>query len=546
VGVNSTLEQGIASGIVREKAGYDVACLGPGEIAYGLDRYLERIAPSRTDLICTNLNSGTVGSISDATIVTRMGLHIAVLSAIPERLVPDLRLRLTMRPALEALSDRLESIAVRNCDLRVVVLHGSLSDAEQYARNLPSADIILWATPDPGVSQPWAVESTPIIPVSFHGDYAGMLRVRFDPHQRSFSWEHRMVAFASIEEHRAATRALKRHIPRIFSGEKKERIDRNDYADGVFALVSNRDGYARTYLKVLGKHAEFPMSDTLIPAGFPRVSIEGNRFLYIENPEDSLRARAVVTMLDGAKPARLTTPGAAADACLSHDGSWAYVSVRSEEKGSTDLYRIPSRNGSAMPVAAWSGSSERYPAAAPDGSMIAFCSNSSGHWRVYVADPAGDVPICLTDARANHIEPAFSPDSRYLAWLSDRHSTPGNYDLWVYSRTEGLEYRMTNSADLHEFCWIPGRPSIVVSAGSQRISLDTVNILTAQRGRLIQGSGKNLRSFDERRPKAVQISGETMIAYVRESSERRELYWVRPDGNDNRRISRSRGQEWLE
>jgi hypothetical protein len=74
------------------------------------------------------------------------------------------------------------------------------------------------------------------------------------------------------------------------------------------------------------------------------------------------------------------------------------------------------------------------PAVSPDGSQIAFMSDSSGNWEVYVisayAPPAqtGQEPRRLTQNAARDGLPAWSPDGRWLAFFSDRG---GAWAVWA-------------------------------------------------------------------------------------------------------------------
>ena len=74
------------------------------------------------------------------------------------------------------------------------------------------------------------------------------------------------------------------------------------------------------------------------------------------------------------------------------------------------------------------------PAVSPDGSQIAFMSDSSGNWEVYVisadAPPAqtGQEPERLTRNAARDGLPTWSPDGRWLAFVSDRG---GTWAVWA-------------------------------------------------------------------------------------------------------------------
>ena len=79
-----------------------------------------------------------------------------------------------------------------------------------------------------------------------------------------------------------------------------------------------------------------------------------------------------------------------------------------------------------------------------DGSRVAFTRRQHDHWEVYVADADGRNPRRLTDTpvRAdgelgNSAAPAWSPDGQYLAFLSDRS---GKWEIWIM-RADGSQQK---------------------------------------------------------------------------------------------------------
>lgn len=74
------------------------------------------------------------------------------------------------------------------------------------------------------------------------------------------------------------------------------------------------------------------------------------------------------------------------------------------------------------------------PAVSPDGSQIAYMSDSSGNWEIYVvsayAPPAqtGQEPVRLTRHAARDGLPTWSPDGRWLAFVSERG---GAWAVWA-------------------------------------------------------------------------------------------------------------------
>jgi Tol biopolymer transport system component len=75
------------------------------------------------------------------------------------------------------------------------------------------------------------------------------------------------------------------------------------------------------------------------------------------------------------------------------------------------------------------------PVWSPDGSRVAFVHRQHDHWEVYVVDANTGQQTQLTDTppwpdgtAANSVSPAWSPDGNYLAFLTDR---TGEWQIWI-------------------------------------------------------------------------------------------------------------------
>src|SRR4029453_691072 len=107
------------------------------------------------------------------------------------------------------------------------------------------------------------------------------------------------------------------------------------------------------------------------------------------------------------------------DPRLSPDGQWVAFAVASldakKDKGDTDLYMIPFAGGDAMRLTG-GDKPERRPRFSPDGRYLAFLSGREGkHAQVYLMDRRGGEATRLTDYRADVSDLAWSPDGRRLA-----------------------------------------------------------------------------------------------------------------------------------
>ena len=100
----------------------------------------------------------------------------------------------------------------------------------------------------------------------------------------------------------------------------------------------------------------------------------------------------------------------------------------------------------------------RYPAISPDGKAIAFTYKGS----IYVAPATGGEARCITTAESYDFNPVWSPDSKSIAYASDRY---GNFDIFVISKDGGTPTRVsTHSANETPYSFSPDGSKIYFGA----------------------------------------------------------------------------------
>ena len=123
---------------------------------------------------------------------------------------------------------------------------------------------------------------------------------------------------------------------------------------------------------------------------------------------------------------------------LSADGSRAAIEARGE------IFVESGRNVATRNITGSSGAHDRSPAWSPDDRQIAWLSDASGEYQLFVADPSRTArPRALELPLKGYFStPVWSPDGRHLA-LRDNHQT-----LWTIEIASGRATRV--DADTHD------------------------------------------------------------------------------------------------
>jgi len=125
----------------------------------------------------------------------------------------------------------------------------------------------------------------------------------------------------------------------------------------------------------------------------------------------------------------------------------------------SDLWTVPASGGTPSRLWGVTPYTEYDPSISPDGHRIAYASNVTGGFQIYVRFLAGDTPIRLTTAGGPNLEPAWSPDG---TWIAFAHIDAGDGGIWVIPATGGVPVCITCSGFLDGTPnWSPDGRSIV-------------------------------------------------------------------------------------
>ena len=134
------------------------------------------------------------------------------------------------------------------------------------------------------------------------------------------------------------------------------------------------------------------------------------------------------------EPHRFPWPrlGAVAALLLVTTGAWWYRASATRPLRLVDLRPLTTASAS-----------EFWPSFSPDGSQVAFSSNRTGPFEIFIASLApGSDARALTQDGAENFQPAWSPDGRFIAYVSRKRR-----GIWVIPVTGGVARRVTDHGD---------------------------------------------------------------------------------------------------
>ena len=94
--------------------------------------------------------------------------------------------------------------------------------------------------------------------------------------------------------------------------------------------------------------------------------------------------------------------------------------VMDRGKAGSAIVQVRSRDPSRVKQLLRDGARNRHPVFAPDRSRIAFTSDRSGDFDLYMMDADGESPARLTDVPGDQTDPSWTPDGQYLVFANQR------------------------------------------------------------------------------------------------------------------------------
>ncbi|MBV9959098.1 MAG: PD40 domain-containing protein [Acidobacteria bacterium] len=181
---------------------------------------------------------------------------------------------------------------------------------------------------------------------------------------------------------------------------------------------------------------------------------------------------------DGSLLTRLTDSG---DGYVYLQPTWSpdhsQIAFVSNRDGDIEIYAMKA-DGSSVRRLTYNPGEDSQPSWSPDGTKIAFVHGDDPSWagrinflncepaQIYVIKADGSGQKKLTGA-ANNTDPAWSPDSKQIAFSSDRD---GNYEIYRMNEDGSGPTRLTfNAVEDADPAWSPDGSRIAYGSGYERV-----------------------------------------------------------------------------
>jgi tricorn protease len=236
--------------------------------------------------------------------------------------------------------------------------------------------------------------------------------------------------------------------------EKVPRVDSTDFCPmwlaGKLYFLSDRDGPVTLYcfdpetreVKQVLQNQGYELSSA--SAGPDAIVYEQFGSLYLFDPKTNASKLVDVRIsadFPSARPHFVKVGKKIQAAAISPTGARAVFETRGE------ILTVPAEKGDIRNLTETSNAAERDPTWSPDGKTIAYFSDESGEYLLYLRDAKGARPprhVELGGAPSFYYHASWSPDSKQIAY-SDAHR-----NLWVLNVASGKSVKVDNHTYFEE------------------------------------------------------------------------------------------------
>ncbi len=275
---------------------------------------------------------------------------------------------------------------------------------------------------------------------------------------------------------------------------------------GRIVFAAGAEGRQELFATTVGRAGARRLTKNRLADIDPAWSPDGTRIAFARG------GRLAVANADGTGVRLLTAKGRSFDPAWSPRG--ARMAFERSAAGSSTIRWLEPRSGREGRFP-WSGDGQRDPAWSSTGFIAYAGATADGSSDIFVVLAAGGPPRQIA-AVGEDLEPAWSPDGRWVAFSSNR---AGTFDIQVMSR-DGTEIRQVTSAPGDETApiWSPDGTRIAFEQAGRlavvRADGTGLSPITSARGplngadwRIVPTAVELLPDFDQRAPRGLVVTG---------------------------------------
>lgn len=229
------------------------------------------------------------------------------------------------------------------------------------------------------------------------------------------------------------------------------------------AFLTSRDGNVELYVAPADGASAMRVTDTAVAESQPTWAPDSQSLAYV-SPDANGNPHVFLVRLSDLAPRRLTlgTPGER-DPGWSPNGEWVAFTALDEAGRPIGIFL---RNPQGVNRLQVTQGPDFAPAWSPDSKRLAFVSERDGNQEIYAVEvgtgEALRTPVRLTENSGKDYAPEWSPDGKRVAFLSDHQ---GNVSIYSVSpRGKDLKALTTNEVDELAFAWGPAGELVFISA----------------------------------------------------------------------------------
>jgi eukaryotic-like serine/threonine-protein kinase len=213
----------------------------------------------------------------------------------------------------------------------------------------------------------------------------------------------------------------------------------SDSRELVFS--SNHQGLKTLWRIALTGGEPQPLSIAADDATQATISARGNRLAFLRYKVDTDIWEAPV-FTEAHRPAMKLIASTREDASPAFSPDGQRIAFASNRSGSFEIYVCGRDGSSPMQLTSMKAPDTGTPAWSPDGKQIAFDSRLEGHSDIFVINAEGGSPRRFTSERYDNEVPSWSTDGHWIYFTSDRS---GRTQIWRVQAEGGAAVQVTKS-----------------------------------------------------------------------------------------------------